>query len=1061
MKRRDHRRDMAIVRQGSRVFPLPWIAGWLLLLIPVCSPAHSKTTPASPVHITEDGRLQYKADSLGNRVPDFSYCGYKASESPIPAVPARMFVEARPGDATATIQRAIDAVSAMAPDADGFRGAVLLGRGTFHLEGSLLLHTGGVVLRGSGCDEKGTLLIGEGTDRATLIRIAGRDRRHTDPPITLTPAYYPVNTLQLNLPLGHGLKVGDRVIVTRPSTQAWLALLGTDKIGLQVDYPLTTWSPGDFDLHWERVVVAASPTTLTLDVPLTMALDPRYGGATIARMEDDGSIAQVGVENLRCRSAHDATHPKDENHRWMAITFDDARDGWVRQMVAEHFVSSAVAVWESCSRITVEDCKSLCPVGEEGNYRRYSFQTLGQQVLFQRCYAEYGYHPFSVGFTTSGPNAFVQCFAYLPLNFAGAIGGWANGVLFDKMTIDGGDIGFGWRDVDGQGGGWSAANALCWQCKAARIYLAAPPTAQNWCYAFWAQGYGNGHFEQPHTFVKPESFYYAQLEARKGVRSVESDKILTYASSETTAPNAEEATLMNRRSHLPDLTLKEWIDSMCHAFPIDTLRASDVKRAVWTEAKAINRVPLHGGMQLDHGRLARNGTLLTGRRNRTSLWRGTTRPSDLAHAAPNLVRFVPGRTGRGLTDDLDTLVGDMLKNHVVAMQHFPALWYERRRDDHSRARRANAEVWAPFYEQPYARSGSGEAYDRLSRYDLTLWNSWYWLRLKQYADKAQEQGLLLIQEHYLQHNILEEGAHWADYPWRSANNINETGFPEYPALAGDKRVFMAEAFYDTTHAVRKALHKAYIRKCLDSFGDNPNVIHHLGLEYTGPLSFVQFWLDVIDGWEREHHRRVWVMLPGTEEVQEAILRDPKRSAVVNIIDILQWQYRKDGSLFAPEGGQNLTERQYARIMEMGESSFDQVYRAVSTLRRQHPDIAVVYSRRAPGYTEWASFLAGGSLPALPANTDPRLLAEALCMEPMDPVVQGAIGLGKAGAGYLLFCERGSLVLPAEATGSGYLLRWIHPDTGETDRQQVRLKKGDTRQLTAPWKGAAVAWLSRK
>ena len=43
-----------------------------------------------------------------------------------------------------------------------------------------------------------------------------------------------------------------------------------------------------------------------------------------------------------------------------------------------------------------------------------------------------------------------------------------------------------------------------------------------------------------------------------------------------------------------------------------------------------------------------------------------------------------------------------------------------------------------------------------------------------------ECGLVLFHENYFQHNILEAGAHWADCPWRPANNVNDTGLPEPP-----------------------------------------------------------------------------------------------------------------------------------------------------------------------------------------------------------------------------------------------------------------------------------------
>ena len=50
-------------------------------------------------------------------------------------------------------------------------------------------------------------------------------------------------------------------------------------------------------------------------------------------------------------------------------------------------------------------------------------------------------------------------------------------MLFDKVTVVGGNLSFAYRDADAQAAGWSAANSLFWQCRAARIYLDKPPTA--------------------------------------------------------------------------------------------------------------------------------------------------------------------------------------------------------------------------------------------------------------------------------------------------------------------------------------------------------------------------------------------------------------------------------------------------------------------------------------------------------------------------------------------------------------------------------------------------------
>jgi hypothetical protein len=1025
--------------------------------------AHFETTPNSPIQISKDGKLSYKAAPNGDRVPDFSFCGYMASETVIPNVPVQVIVSAMKGDATVRIQTAIDYVSALSVDQNGFRGAILLEKGTFEVAGGLTIKTSGVVLRGSGCNGDGTVLIGTGVDRETLIRITGINNRIIGLPILLGDTYFPVNSTVLTFKNGHPFKVGDEVIVNRPSTKEWLEKLGADKIGIYVDYTLTKWDAGDFDQNWYRKVVAVSPESITVDVPLPNSLDPTYGGGSVAKYNWTGQISKVGVENIRCVSSFDASNTKDENHRWMAITLDNVTDSWVRRIVAEHFVSSAVAVWETARRITVEDCKSLAPVGEIGNYRRYSFQTLGQQVLFQRCYAEYGYHAFSVGFTAPGPNAFVQCYSYMPSDFSGAVGGWATGVLFDKMTVDGGIISLAYRDVDGQGGGWSAANSLCWQCRAAQIHLPAPPTAQNWAYASWAQGYGDGHHELQHTFVKPESVYYAQLEARTGEKSPEEEKILTSGSSETTAPSAELSAAMSKRSKTPDLIMDEWIDRMIRQFPIisDLSGAKKIEDTGYkVPLKTVVREP---SISIRNGWIVQGDRVLTGKKNRTSLWRGSTRPSELVKPAPNLVRFVPGRVGRGLTDDLDTLVSDMVKNKVAVMQNFPALWYERRRDDHARTRRANADVWAPFYEQPFSRSGQGEAFDRLSKYDLSKWNTWYWLRLHKFANLADHKGLLFLQEHYLQHNIIEEGAHWADYPWRSANNINDLGFAENPHYAGDKRVYMAVEFYDTTNVIRKEYHRAYIRKSLDNFKGNTNIIHHLGIEYTGPLHFVQFWLDVIAQWERENNKQVLVMLPGTKDVQDAILADPKRAAIVDIVDVIQWQYRKDGSLYAPPGGLSMAERQYARVYEVGETSFDQIYRAVREFRDKYPGKAIVYSRRGSEFSEWAAFMGGGSLTSLPAIKHSAFTKNAAEMKPM--VMNNRDSrqyvLGKNGLGYILFSASSKLTLDLTGDPTKYHLYWINPANGEIVQSNIHVAGGVVSEISAPFKGAVVAWLFKK
>ena len=266
----------------------------------------------------------------------------------------------------------------------------------------------------------------------------------------------------------------------------------------------------------------------------------------------------------------------------------------------------------------------------------------------------------------------------------------------------------------------------------------------------------------------------------------------------------------------------------------------------------------------------------------------------------------------------------------------------------------------------------------MSKYDLTTLNKWYFWRLQQFAKKTESIGMLLKNKHYFQHNILEAGAHWVDCPWRTANNVNNTPFLEPVNFTGDKRIFTANLFYDVTNPTMRDLHRQYIRQSLDAFKGQPNVIHSIGEEFTGPLHFVQFWLDVIAEWELENGQ-VLVDLAVNKDVQDAILNDPVRSKIVDIIDIEQWFYHDKGE-YAPEGGVNMAPRQYARKIRAGGARFEDVYRAVSEYRQQYPDKAVVYSAQKALELCWASLMAGGSCAAIPVK-DNAFLEELSLMAP--------------------------------------------------------------------------------
>jgi hypothetical protein len=299
---------------------------------------------------------------------------------------------------------------------------------------------------------------------------------------------------------------------------------------------------------------------VTIDAPITASFDSTYGGASIYFYTWRGRINNCGVENLRCVSTYDKNNLKDEDHRWNAINIENAEDCWVRQVNFQYFAGSAVSVLETSKRITVEDCKALSPISEIGGQRRYTFLTTGQQTLFQRCYAENGYHDFAVGYCAPGPNAFVQCESILPYSFSGAIDSWASGVLFDVVNVDGNALRFGDRGQDANGAGWAAANSLFWNCSAPRIDCYKPPTAQNWAFGSWSQFAGDGYWAESNNTIAPRSLFYQQLQERLNKNVDAQAQILFVPTEASSSPSVETALELTKEASKPRKQLKEWID---------------------------------------------------------------------------------------------------------------------------------------------------------------------------------------------------------------------------------------------------------------------------------------------------------------------------------------------------------------------------------------------------------------------------------------------------------------------------------------------------------------------
>jgi hypothetical protein len=925
---------------------------------------------------------------------DFSYAGYGGGGVAIPAVAGEITVEPTGGDDTALLQGAIDAVAAMPPGAGGFRGAVVLRGGRYRVAGRLQIRASGVVLAGG---REVADLVATGAGRRTLIEIGNASGPVTDAPVRVTDETVAAGGRCFTLETLGPLKTGDRVVIVRPSTAEWIAALGMTGLPGSYAGQRLDWSPGSRNLVWDRTVteVDAAHNRITVDAPITTALDRRYGGGTVARVTGGEPLTHIGIENLLLESDFDQGNPRDENHAWTAVSFDHVEDAWVNGVVARHFAGSAVRVGPRARRVSILQSLSLEPVSEPGGYRRQSFLVEGQQVLVRKCAAENGMNDFASGLLAGGPNVFLDSTATGALGPSGSFESWASGVLYERVTVSGSGIRLTYASSRAQGGGWTAANSVAWNCTAKEIVARGPDGAANL------------------VKLAPRPLYESQLAER------------THAA----------------------LTTPE----------IPRRYTARLKEFSLPKARPGGAAAAPAGVEIVGGRFVAGGRTLWGGAVNEGWWRGQEVPATaLEVGGVSITRWMPGRTGPGLTEDLPALAARMVAEGTPFYQSIPGLWYDRRRDEHSVAARDDANVWAPFYEMPWARSGDGTAWDGLSKFDLAAFNPWYYERLREFGELCVRNGLVFHHNLYNTHNLLEIPPHWVDYPWRPANNVNNTGLPEPPPIEPGDRIHVANQVYDIGNPVLRRLHRAFLLHELDELGGLRSVFLSLGAQFAGPLAFQEFFQDTVAEWEKKTGRTARVELATSKDITDAIMANPARARQVAVIDMRYWQYRPDGTLWAPEGGRNLAfreavNRDFGRNADQPPDTTPyQVYRQVREYRDKFPAVAIVAWHGGAGPIP--VLMAGGAQALmrnpsagqgqgttvdrtpLDAFVRERLAGALMKMSPRDGVTKDAERAwclaDDRGERVLLYSLAGeSIELAKPLAGSRYTGVWFDPRTG--------------------------------
>lgn len=490
--------------------------------------AFSLTNYSKIVYPGKNGRLVYTPDENGNTIPDFSNCGNMGGGVKLPGVPVRAEVAVGQSDAKERIQAAIDKVSAMPPDKRGFRGAVLIKKGVHKIDGTIRLTAGGVVLRGEGQDENGTVLVATQKKQHALIEIRGTGFGKTNGKgRRILDGYVPVGARSFRVDSARGLQVGDNIVVRRIGNKEWIQDIKMDRITPRPTGGTRQWEP--FNLDYDRVITRINGDRISIDAPVVCSIEERWGGGEVLLVDNSDRIGHIGVENLRGVSEFDRTvtaehgrektkYFSDENHGWDFITINNAENVWVKNITALYFGYSAVNI-RRAKWVTVEDSKCLEMVSQITGGRRYSFNVDGQLNLILRCEAESGRHDFVVGGRVCGPNAFVHCKARNTFASSEPHHRWSTGGLFDNIKAP---LAIQDRQYMGSGHGWSGANYVAWNCEGPLV-CQKPPTAQNWAIGHVGEKLRgafepreDGYWESFGRHVEPQSLYFQQLKDRLG-----------------------------------------------------------------------------------------------------------------------------------------------------------------------------------------------------------------------------------------------------------------------------------------------------------------------------------------------------------------------------------------------------------------------------------------------------------------------------------------------------------------------------------------------------------------
>ncbi|KAL2672787.1 hypothetical protein Neosp_013503 [[Neocosmospora] mangrovei] len=454
------------------------------------------------------------ASSRGDKLPDFSYCGYRNSDSALPTLGNGNIVLALPTKATDDIGPSLQQAINQASQNGG--GTVRIPAGKFYMTAGIQLFSN-VIVRGTG--EKDTTIVLKRRPTKpvfTLGRFGIAPKADFGYRSRITNTYVPIKASSVTVKDASGFVVGQTVYIARAATSTWVRTNGMSdlvKNGNHLD-----WIPVGTQLMAPNVIKAISGNTITFKVPLTDNLNSVYMKAEVRAYDAPEPTSEMGVANLQIEAGADTCSGQRLDFttcNYAAVRFASwTVDSWATGLNLTGF-NKFFEIQRDAARITIQDTIMKRTKDIDGTSLPSDIILRGSQVLIQDL-TQVGLdsarsYTVSTDAFTPGPNAVTRYETDSGDQMFQPFERWANGLLAEDSSAP---TLFGNRGTT-TGRGWAMNAGVGWNLRN-DVSFDSPPLGINWCVGCGSSGdsIGNATLIQTGNQVKPRSLFAAQLKAR-------------------------------------------------------------------------------------------------------------------------------------------------------------------------------------------------------------------------------------------------------------------------------------------------------------------------------------------------------------------------------------------------------------------------------------------------------------------------------------------------------------------------------------------------------------------